>query len=79
MAKFTDINRKLTILLNDGASATGGQRTKSRTYSGLSETASAANVLKAGKALGSLMENDVLGVYVNDKNEVVLDESDLNA
>lgn len=76
MAQFNDVTRKLVIVLNDEASATGGHRTKTRTYSGLSETATAGDVMKAGQALGSLMAQPVMNVFVNDKNEVLYDESD---
>lgn len=76
MAQFNDVTRKLVIVLNDGASAAGGHRTKTRTYSGLSETASAGEVMKAGQALASLMAQPVMNVFVNDKNEVLYDESD---
>ena len=71
MAQFNDITRKLVILMDDGISVSGTQKTKSRTYSGVSEEASAEDVLKAGKAIASLMENDVINIFVNDKNEVV--------
>lgn len=76
MAQFNDVTRKLVIVIDDGASSTGAHRTKTRTYSGLSETASAGDVMKAGQALGSLMEQEVLNVFVNDKNEVLYDEDD---
>ena len=71
MAQFNDITRKLVILMDDGISVSGTQKTKSRTYSGVSEEASAEDVLKAGKAIATLMENDVINIFVNDKNEVV--------
>ena len=71
MAQFNDITRKLVILMDDGISVSGTQKTKSRTYSGVSEEASAEDVLKAGRAIASLMENDVINIFVNDKNEVV--------
>ena len=71
MAQFNDITRKLVIVMDGGVSFGGVQKTKSRTISGLSETASAEDVLKAGQAIASLMENDVLGIYVNDKNQVI--------
>lgn len=57
--------------MDDGISVSGTQKTKSRTYSGVSEEASAEDVLKAGRAIASLMENDVINIFVNDKNEVV--------
>ena len=71
MAQFNDVTRKLVILMDDGISVSGTQKTKSRTYSGVSEEASAADVLKAGRAIATLMENDVINIFVNDKNEVV--------
>lgn len=71
MAQFNDVTRKLVILMDDGISLSGSQKTKSRTYSGVSEEASAEDVLKAGRAIASLMENGVINIFVNDKNEVV--------
>ena len=70
-ANFTDINRKLTIVLENGVNANGEPKTKSRTYSGLSETASADNILAAGQALASFMDAPVVNIYVKDTNEVV--------
>ena len=71
MARFNDVTRKLVILMDDGVSLSGTNKTKSRTFAGLSEEASAENVLKAGRAIASLMANSVLSIFVNDKNEVV--------
>ncbi len=71
MANFKDVTRKLVILMDDGVSLSGTNKTKSRTFAGLSEEASAENVLKAGRAIASLMANSVLSIFVNDKNEVV--------
>ena len=71
MARFNDVTRKLVILMDDGVSVSGTNKTKSRTFSGVSEEASAENVLKAGQAIASLMANEVINIFVNDKNEVV--------
>lgn len=71
MAQFNDVTRKLVIVVNGGVTSTGSRKTKTRTFAGLSETASAENVLAAGQALASLMDEEVLNMYVNDKNEVV--------
>ena len=70
MANFVDVTRKLAIVLDAGTSSSGAQLTKSRTFAGLSETASADNVLKAGKALASLMANEAINIYIKDTNEV---------
>ena len=71
MANFVDVTRKLTIVLDAGTTDSGTQVTKTRTFSGLSETAAADKVLEAGNALGSLMDAAVLNVYVKDVNEVL--------
>lgn len=71
MANFKDVTRKLVILMDDGVSVSGTNKTKSRTFAGVSEEATAEKVLAAGNAIASLMANDVINIFVNDKNEVV--------
>ena len=70
-ANFVDVTRKLAIVMSNGTTSAGTQLTKSRTFAGLSETASADNVLKAGNALASLMANNVINIYIKDTNEVL--------
>ena len=71
MANFVDVTRKLTIVLDAGTTDSGTQVTKTRTFGGLSETASADKVMEAGQALGSLMAEPVLNIYIKDVNEVL--------
>ena len=54
----------------DGAADEGGAKTKAHTYSGIKKDASADELVKAGTALGSLMENEVVNIVVTEKAEV---------
>ena len=77
MASFADLTRKLIITVaNDGD---GTQKTKTRTFAGLSETAPAADVMKAGRAFGSLMKQEVVAISVADKNAVIYDGDEAHA
>ena len=46
------------------------QRRPRHTYSGIKKDAGADELVKAGTALGSLMENEVVNIVVTEKAEV---------
>lgn len=46
------------------------QRRPRHTYSGIKKDAGADELVKAGTALGSLMENEVVNIVVTEKVEV---------
>ena len=69
MAAFTDITRK--IVISTRVKDSDGKKTRLTTIDKLSETASADEVMAAAQAFADLMEEDVLNIYVQDKNEVI--------
>ena len=77
MAKFNDVTRILVIKTNRAGAGESSNRYRNTNFKHLSETATPAQVLEAAKALASLMDEDVAGMYINDKNEVALDLEDV--
>lgn len=56
--------------VEDGFDGEGTAQTKAHTYSGIKKDAGADELVKAGTALGSLMENEVVNIVVTEKAEV---------
>ena len=75
-AQKTVLSQTMAINVEDGFDDEGGAKTKAHTYSGIKKDASADKdatadeLVKAGAALGSLMENEVVNIVVTEKAEV---------
>ena len=66
-AAKTVLSQTMSINVEDGFD---GEETKAHTYSGIKKDAGADELVKAGTALGSLMENEVVNIVVTEKAEV---------
>ena len=75
MATSVDLTRKLVVITADNSTSKIKQRRFN--FAGLSETASPEAILKAGKALASLIKYPLVSIMVSDTNEIIYDESDL--
>ena len=64
------LSQTMSINVEDGFDGEGTAQTKAHTYSGIKKDASADELVKAGTALGSLMENEVVNIVVTEKAEV---------
>ncbi len=69
-AAKTVVSQTMTINIEEGFDGEGKQQLKPHTYSGIKKEASADELVKAGTALGSLMENEVASIVVTEKAEV---------
>ncbi len=70
MAVKTVLSQTMAINVEDGFDDEGIAKTKAHSYSGIKKEASADDLVKAGTALGSLMENEVASIVVTEKSEV---------
>lgn len=68
---FLDVSRSLVIVVKTGVTEGGKDITKSYSFKGISETASAEQIKQAADALASLMAGEVVGYYIKDTNEVL--------
>lgn len=69
-AAKTVLSQTMSINVEDGFDGEGTAQTKAHTYSGIKKDAGADELVKAGTALGSLMENEVVNIVVTEKAEV---------
>lgn len=69
-AAKTVLSQTMSINVEDGFDGEGTTQTKAHTYSGIKKDAGADELVKAGTALGSLMENEVVNIVVTEKAEV---------
>ena len=70
-AAKTVLSQTMSINVEDGFDGEGTAQTKAHTYSGIKKKdAGADELVKAGTALGSLMENEVVNIVVTEKAEV---------
>ena len=65
------LKRSLVINVEDGVNADGSTRTKSRTYSEIKADPAVESLSAAGKALASLMANNMVNIMLNDRSELV--------
>ena len=65
------LKRSLVINVEDGVTADGSTRTKSRTYSEIKEDSQVDKLFEAGNALASLMANNMVNIMLNDRSELV--------
>ena len=79
MAQFNDVTRKAVLVLDGGATSSDGTKKFKVTIRGISETASADQVMQACQAFARLLKYPLLNVYIDDKNEVLYDASDAQA
>ena len=63
-AAKTVLSQTMSINVEDGFDGEGTAQTKAHTYSGIKKDAGADELVKAGTALGSLMENEVVNIVV---------------
>ena len=69
-AAKTVLSQTMSINGEDGFDGEGQAQTKAHTYSGIKKDADIEGLVKAGTALGSLMENEVVSIVVTEKAEV---------
>ena len=69
-AAKTVLSQTMSINVEDGFDGEGTAQTKAHPYSGIKKDAGADELVKAGTALGSLMENEVVNIVVTEKAEV---------
>ena len=80
MAQFNDVTRKAVLILDgSSASSTEGAKKFKVTIRGISETASADQVMQACQAFARLLKYPLMNVYIDDKNEVLYDAEDAEA
>ena len=79
MAQFNDVTRKAVLILDGSSTSTEGTKKFKVTIRGISETASADQVMQACQAFARLLKYPLLNVYIDDKNEVLYDASDAQA
>ena len=81
MAQFNDVTRKAVLVLDGSADSTEGGKKYKVTIRGISETASADQVMQCCKAFASLLKYPLLNIFIDDKNEVLYDaeEDEANA
>lgn len=61
------VSRKVQIKLSTGTDVNGNATVATRTYSNVSPTATAEEMHATAQALGTLMDDSVIGVYYDDK------------
>ena len=76
MAQFNDVTRKAVLVLDGSADSNEGGKKYKVTIRGISETASADQVMQACQAFAKLFKYPLLNVYIDDKNEVLYDAED---
>ena len=69
-ATMNVLKRSLSVSIARGEDADGNQVTKSYTYSNVKPDAEPAKMLAAGKALGSLFDNEVTGFVVVERSSL---------
>ncbi len=69
-ATMNVLKRSLSVSIARGEDADGNQETKSYTYSNVKPDAEPAKMLAAGKALGSLFDNEVTGFVVVERSSL---------
>lgn len=69
-AAKTVLSQTMSINVEDGFDGEGQAQTKAHTYSGIKKDADIEGLVKAGTALSSLMENEVVSIVVTEKAEV---------
>ena len=79
MAQFNDVTRKAVLILDGTSDSTDANKKFKVTIRGISETASADQVMQACQAFARLLKYPLLNVYIDDKNEVIYDAEDAEA
>lgn len=69
-AEKTVLSQTMSINTEDGFDTEGQPKVKAHNYSGISKTAGAEALVKAGMALGGLMDSEVANIVVTEKAEV---------
>ena len=76
MAQFNDVTRKAVLVLNGSSTSAESSKKLKVTIRGISETASADQVMQACQAFARLLKYPLMNVYIDDKNEVLYDAED---
>ena len=76
MAQFNDVTRKAVLVLDGTSDSSDVNKKYKVTIRGISETASADQVMQACQAFARLLKYPLLNVYIDDKNEVIYDAED---
>ena len=76
MAKFNDVTRKAVLVLDGGSTTSASSKKFKVTIRGISETATADQVMQACQAFATLLKYPLVNVYIDDKNEVLYDAED---
>ena len=63
-------SRKVQISVENGTNASGTVKAASRTFSNINPNATAAQMHATAQALGTLMDNTVMGIYYDDKKRL---------
>ena len=63
-------SRKVQISVENGTNTSGSVKTTSRTFSNINPSATAAQMHDTAQALGTLMDNTVMGIYYDDKKRL---------
>lgn len=65
--------RTLSVSIARGYDAEGGTVTKSYVYSNVKPDAEPAKLIAVGKALGGLFDNDIMGLSVTERADLIED------
>ena len=74
----TLIRRTVQLTVDDGVNTSGSTKTAKRTISNINPVATPGQLHATAAALATLMDNDVLGIYYDDKKllQEVVDDPD---
>lgn len=63
--------RSMNILVNNGVDANGAVVTKAYAFNNVKPEAEPAKIMEAGKALGSLYAQDMAGITLSEKADLI--------
>lgn len=63
--------RSMNILVNNGVDANGAVVTKTYAFNNVKPEAEPAKIMEAGKALGSLYAQDMAGITLSEKADLI--------